>query len=161
MSSAGGKAAPRPTQSTTGGGCDWGARAQPLYLIRRTAMDSTSFSARYTAATAECGGRRPIEAGVLGRLAITNADTAGCPSTPPPPAGAGLRKAPRRSRLLVGARARVPSSGRVIQLHLVVLGARLWVIDLDTGARAIEQVPVTATFYPDSTSLRPNSRRRW
>ena len=40
-----------------------------LYLNARTAMGSTSFSARYTAAMAECGGRCPIEAGVLGRLA--------------------------------------------------------------------------------------------
>jgi hypothetical protein len=32
-------------------------------------MGSTTFSARYTTATAECGGRCPIEAGVLGRLA--------------------------------------------------------------------------------------------
>jgi hypothetical protein len=40
-----------------------------LYLTARTVMDSAMFSARYTAATAECGGRCPIEAGVLGRLA--------------------------------------------------------------------------------------------
>lgn len=32
-------------------------------------MARMSFSARYTAAMAECGGRCPIEAGVLGRLA--------------------------------------------------------------------------------------------
>jgi hypothetical protein len=32
-------------------------------------MGSTSFSARYTTAMAECAGRCPIEAGVLGRLA--------------------------------------------------------------------------------------------
>jgi hypothetical protein len=32
-------------------------------------MGSTTFSARYTAVMAECGGRCPIEAGVLGRLA--------------------------------------------------------------------------------------------
>jgi hypothetical protein len=32
-------------------------------------MASTTFSARYTAAMVECGGRCPIEAGVLGRLA--------------------------------------------------------------------------------------------
>ena len=32
-------------------------------------MSQVSFSARYTAAMAECGGRCPIEAGVLGRLA--------------------------------------------------------------------------------------------
>ena len=32
-------------------------------------MSQPSLSARYTAATAECGGRCPIEAGVLGRLA--------------------------------------------------------------------------------------------
>ena len=32
-------------------------------------MSQASFSACYGAATAECGGRRPIEAGVLGRLA--------------------------------------------------------------------------------------------
>ena len=32
-------------------------------------MSQPSFSARYTAAMAECGGRCPIEAGVLGRLA--------------------------------------------------------------------------------------------
>jgi hypothetical protein len=32
-------------------------------------MGQHSFSARYTAAIVECGGRCPIEAGVLGRLA--------------------------------------------------------------------------------------------
>jgi hypothetical protein len=32
-------------------------------------MSQHSFSARYTAALAQCGGRCPIEAGVLGRLA--------------------------------------------------------------------------------------------
>jgi hypothetical protein len=32
-------------------------------------MRSLSFSARYAAAMGECGGRCPIEAGVLGRLA--------------------------------------------------------------------------------------------
>jgi hypothetical protein len=32
-------------------------------------MSQLSFSARYTAAMAECGARCPIEAGVLGRLA--------------------------------------------------------------------------------------------
>jgi hypothetical protein len=31
-------------------------------------MGSTTLSARYTAAMAECAGRCPIEAGVLGRL---------------------------------------------------------------------------------------------
>ena len=32
-------------------------------------MSQVSFSARYAAAVADCGGRCPIEAGVLGRLA--------------------------------------------------------------------------------------------
>jgi hypothetical protein len=32
-------------------------------------MASRSFSARYTAAMTECGGRCPIEAGVFGKLA--------------------------------------------------------------------------------------------
>lgn len=32
-------------------------------------MSQPSFSARYAAAMAECGGRCPIEAGVLGKLA--------------------------------------------------------------------------------------------
>jgi hypothetical protein len=32
-------------------------------------MSQPTFNARYTAAMAECGGRCPIEAGVLGRLA--------------------------------------------------------------------------------------------
>ena len=32
-------------------------------------MGSPTFSARYTAAMADCGGRCPIEAGVIGRLA--------------------------------------------------------------------------------------------
>jgi hypothetical protein len=32
-------------------------------------MSQHSFSARYTAAMAQCGGRCPIEAGMLGRLA--------------------------------------------------------------------------------------------
>jgi hypothetical protein len=32
-------------------------------------MSQPSFSARYTAVMAECGGRCPIEAGLLGRLA--------------------------------------------------------------------------------------------
>ena len=40
-----------------------------MYLSFTTAMGTPSFSARYTAAMAECGGRCPIEAGVLGRLA--------------------------------------------------------------------------------------------
>src|SRR5207248_9663891 len=36
------------------------------YLKARTAMGPKSFSARYTAAIVECGGRCPIEAGALG-----------------------------------------------------------------------------------------------
>jgi hypothetical protein len=37
-------------------------------------MSQVSFSARYTAAMAECGGRCPIEAGVIGRLADHECD---------------------------------------------------------------------------------------
>jgi len=40
-----------------------------LYLTGSTTMATPTFTARYTAAMAECGGRCPIEAGVLGRLA--------------------------------------------------------------------------------------------
>jgi hypothetical protein len=38
-----------------------------LYLNSRTAMGTTTFTDRYTAAMADCDGRCPIEAGVLGR----------------------------------------------------------------------------------------------
>jgi hypothetical protein len=51
------------------GACVRGGAVYVLYLAARPAMGSTAFSARYTAAMAECGGRCPIEAGVLGRLA--------------------------------------------------------------------------------------------
>ncbi len=40
-----------------------------MYLDCCSTMVSPHFSARYTAAMADCGGRCPIEAGVLGRLA--------------------------------------------------------------------------------------------
>jgi hypothetical protein len=40
-----------------------------VYLTSGTAMGTSSFNARYTAALAESRGRCPIETGVLGRLA--------------------------------------------------------------------------------------------
>jgi hypothetical protein len=46
-----------------------GAAGRGLYLPCRTAMGSPTFSARYTVAMVECGGRCPIEAGAIGRLA--------------------------------------------------------------------------------------------
>ena len=45
-----------------------GGWTHALYLEWWSAMSQVSFSARYTAAMAECGGRCPIEAGVLGRM---------------------------------------------------------------------------------------------
>jgi hypothetical protein len=50
-------------------------------------MSQPSFSARYTAATAECGGRCPIEAGVLGRLADHECPHGRLPSDRTPPCG--------------------------------------------------------------------------
>ena len=50
-------------------------------------MSQPSFSARYTAAMAECGGRCPIEAGVLGRLADHECRHGRLPSDRTPPCG--------------------------------------------------------------------------
>jgi hypothetical protein len=50
-------------------------------------MGSPTFSARYTAAMAECGGRCPIEAGVLGRLADHECRHGRLPSDRTPPCG--------------------------------------------------------------------------
>ena len=58
-------------------------------------MGQTSFSACYRAAMAECGGRCPIEAGMLGKLADHESATDGCRSTVPRRAGAGRRRARR------------------------------------------------------------------
>jgi hypothetical protein len=64
-------------------------------------MSQHSFSARYAAAMAECGGRCPIEAGVLGRLADHECRHGRLPfdSTPPcgcwPEEGAVLLALPR------------------------------------------------------------------
>jgi hypothetical protein len=50
-------------------------------------MDRATFTARYTAAMAECGGRGPIEAGVLGRLADHECRHGRFPSDRTPPCG--------------------------------------------------------------------------
>jgi hypothetical protein len=50
-------------------------------------MSQPSFSARYTAATAEWGGRCPIEAGVLGRLADHECRHGRLPRDRTPPCG--------------------------------------------------------------------------
>ncbi|MGO9882228.1 MAG: hypothetical protein ACLP4R_29915 [Solirubrobacteraceae bacterium] len=50
-------------------------------------MSQPSFSARYTAAMAECGGRCPIEAGVLGRLADHECRHGRLPGDRTPPCG--------------------------------------------------------------------------
>jgi hypothetical protein len=50
-------------------------------------MSQPSFSARYTAAMAECGGRCPIEAGVLGRLADHECRHGRLPHDRTPPCG--------------------------------------------------------------------------
>jgi hypothetical protein len=60
---------PRGSISRSTAACAGGGTVHVLYLTGRTVMGCTTFSARYAAATAECGGRCPIEAGVLGRLA--------------------------------------------------------------------------------------------
>ena len=70
-------------------------------------MGSPTFSARYTAAMAECGGRCPIEAGVLGRLADHECRHGRLPvdRTPPcgcwPEEGAVVRRADAPSRAAV------------------------------------------------------------
>jgi hypothetical protein len=58
-----------------------------LYLSGRTVMGCTTFSARYTAAMAECGGRCPIEAGVFGRLADHECRHGRLPGDRTPPCG--------------------------------------------------------------------------
>jgi hypothetical protein len=50
-------------------------------------MGKSSFSARYTAAMAACGGRCPIEAGVLGRLADHECRHGRLPFDRTPPCG--------------------------------------------------------------------------
>jgi hypothetical protein len=50
-------------------------------------MATPDFSARYTTATAECGGRCPIEAGVLGRLADHECRHGRLPGDRTPPCG--------------------------------------------------------------------------
>ena len=50
-------------------------------------MVSPHFSARYTAAMADCGGRCPIEAGVLGRLADHECRHGRLPFDRTPPCG--------------------------------------------------------------------------
>ncbi len=64
-----------------------GATSHALYLSGRTAMVTASFTARYTAAMAECGGRCPIEAGVLGRLADHECRHGRLPGDRTPPCG--------------------------------------------------------------------------
>ena len=58
-----------------------------LYLTGSTAMATSDFSARYTAAIATCGGRCPIEAGVLGRLADHECRHGRLPYDRTPPCG--------------------------------------------------------------------------
>ena len=55
-------------------------------------MSQPRFSARYTAAMAECGGRCPIEAGVLGRLADHECRHGRLPGDRTPPCGCWPRK---------------------------------------------------------------------
>ena len=50
-------------------------------------MSQVSFSARYTAAMTDCGGRRPIEAGMVGRLADHECRHGRLPSDRTPPCG--------------------------------------------------------------------------
>jgi hypothetical protein len=50
-------------------------------------MGPQSFSARYAAAMAECGGRCPIEAGALGRLADHECEHGRLPLDSTPPCG--------------------------------------------------------------------------
>jgi hypothetical protein len=50
-------------------------------------MSQPSFSARYTAAMVECGGRCPIAAGVLGRLADHECPHGRLRGDSPPPCG--------------------------------------------------------------------------
>ena len=71
-------------------------------------MVAPNFSARYTAAMAECGGRCPIEAGVIGRLADHECRTAGCRSTARRSVGAGRRG---RGRARVAAASRGGGAG--------------------------------------------------
>src|SRR5437764_1944157 len=60
-----------------------GGAAHALDLTTTTAMGSPSFSACYAAAMDECGGRCPIEAGVLGRLADHECRHGRLPYDPP------------------------------------------------------------------------------
>jgi hypothetical protein len=69
-------------------------------------MGSTSFSARYTAAMVECGGRCPIEAGVLGRLADHQCRHGRLPFDRTPRAAAGPTKARSCSRCRARSRSR-------------------------------------------------------
>lgn len=69
-------------------------------------MSQPSLSARYAAATAECGGRRPIEAGALGRLADHECCHGRLAYDRTPPCGCWLEDGGRR-----GARAVAPGRG--------------------------------------------------
>ena len=55
-------------------------------------MGCTTLSARYTAAMAACGGRCPIEVGVLGRLADHECPHGRLPSDRTPPCGCWLEE---------------------------------------------------------------------
>ena len=66
-----------------------------VYLTSGTAMGTSSFSARYTAALAESRGRCPIETGVLGRLADRECQHGRLPYGRTPGAEAGFRTARR------------------------------------------------------------------
>jgi hypothetical protein len=65
-------------------------------------MVSPSFSARYTAAMAECGGHGPIEAGVLGRLADHECRHGRLPFDRTPACGCWPQEGQRFSRCLAG-----------------------------------------------------------
>jgi hypothetical protein len=73
-------------------------------------MSQISLSARYRAAMAQCGGRCPIEAGVLGRLADHECRHGRLPldRTPPcgcwPQEGAAVLALPRLSEALTAGR---------------------------------------------------------
>ena len=76
-------------------------------------MVSPHFSARYTAAMADCGGRCPIEAGVLGRLADHECRHGRLPFDRTPACGCWPRRAPRSWHCLRCIPVRVP----VVERH--------------------------------------------
>jgi single-strand DNA-binding protein len=75
-------------------------------------MVTGNLSARYNAAMAECGGRCPIEAGLIGRLADHKCRHGRLPFAVPHDVAAGPRKVPPSSRCLAGTRVHVRAGGR-------------------------------------------------